>query len=109
MRTNASSVPPIKSRAAQKRAAAPIVPIADASGQQVETFLSRQQVEALFGVSRMWISRRLLDSDFPKPLYLPGRGKRFWKLSEVLDWRTRMAEATPAPVCHAPGYFGKED
>jgi predicted DNA-binding transcriptional regulator AlpA len=91
----------VKRRAATN-AAPPIIPMVDAGGNSIETFLTRKQVEALFGVSRMWIHRRLLDSNFPKPFYLPGRGKRFWKLSEVLDWRTR-ASAVPAPVCNAPG------
>jgi predicted DNA-binding transcriptional regulator AlpA len=53
-------------------------------------FLSAAQVRERYGVSFMWIERRLADHpDFPRPLYI-GR-RRFWKLASLEAWERKLA------------------
>jgi predicted DNA-binding transcriptional regulator AlpA len=60
-----------------------------------DRYLSGPQVRARYGVSDMWIHRRLRDSSgFPKPMVLNRR--RFWKLSDLIAWERQRAAAQPA-------------
>ena len=46
------------------------------------------------GVSDMWITRKIRDSGFPKPVYLDGRD-RFW-INEQLDaWEAQAEQSAP--------------
>ena len=62
------------------------------SKSKAETFLTTAKVRERYGVSAMWIVRRLTDkSGFPRPTYL-GR-LRFWKLADLEAWeRARAAQ-----------------
>jgi hypothetical protein len=74
--------------AAQQRAG-----YADARADEDDRYLNSRQVRARYAdVSDMWLHQRLKDdSGFPKPLEICGR--RFWKLSDLLDWeRDRIVE-----------------
>jgi hypothetical protein len=59
--------------------------------QSTEQFLSSRQTRARYGdVSDMWLHRRLNDgSGFPRPIYI--RGRRFWRLSGLVDWEEKIA------------------
>ena len=56
-----------------------------------DRYLTAAQVRARYGgVSDMWIWRRMNDaSGFPRPLMLGGR--RFWKLSDLVNWERSQA------------------
>lgn len=59
-----------------------------------DRYLSSKHVRERYGnVSHMWIERRLVDSQFPVPVYF-GR-RRFWKLSDLLEWERQKATCTP--------------
>jgi predicted DNA-binding transcriptional regulator AlpA len=50
-----------------------------------DRFLPARQVCDRYGVSEMWVWRRLKDdSGFPRPIMISGR--RFWRLSELEEW-----------------------
>jgi predicted DNA-binding transcriptional regulator AlpA len=55
-----------------------------------ERFLTAPQVQERYGVSDMWLHRRLHDSDFPPPAMVIGR-RRFWKLTELVAWERACA------------------
>jgi hypothetical protein len=59
--------------------------------QETQQFLSSRQTRARYGdVSDMWLHRRLNDaSGFPSPIYICGR--RFWRLSDLIDWENKIA------------------
>ena len=65
------------------------------SADQHETFLTTAKVRERYGVSHMFIERRLADagSTFPRPIYL-GR-LRFWKLAELEAWERAQALKPP--------------
>jgi predicted DNA-binding transcriptional regulator AlpA len=49
-------------------------------------FLTAKQVRARYGnVSRMWVTRRITNNDFPKPVKLGGR-LNHWRLDELEAW-----------------------
>lgn len=57
-----------------------------------DRFLTAGQTRARYGgASDMWIWRRLHDdSGFPSPVLIAGR--RFWRVSDLLNWeRTRVS------------------
>jgi predicted DNA-binding transcriptional regulator AlpA len=54
-----------------------------------ERFLPASQVRTRYGVSDMWVHRRLHDdSGFPKPIKIGDR--RFWKLSNLIKWERSL-------------------
>lgn len=62
-------------------------------GAAAEVFLSTRQVRARYGNSSdMWIWRRLHDdSGFPQPMIINKR--RFWQLSDLLEWERSQSRA----------------
>jgi len=59
-----------------------------------DRFLTGPQVRARYSVSDMWLYRRLHDdSGFPKPMVLNRR--RFWRLSELVEWERQRVAAQP--------------
>jgi predicted DNA-binding transcriptional regulator AlpA len=61
------------------------------SAQAQDVFLTSRQVRARYGnVSDMWLYRREHDnkSNFPKPIRISGR--RFWRLSDVVEWESSL-------------------
>lgn len=53
-------------------------------------YLNAAQVRARFaGVSRMWLHRRMRDSNFPAPVRFGGKN-RFWRLSDIAEWERQM-------------------
>lgn len=65
------------------------------SEAQSETFLSTAKVRERYGVSHMWIERRLADSPtFPRPTYL-GR-LRFYKRADLEAWELEQATKSAA-------------
>jgi hypothetical protein len=61
-----------------------------------ESFLNSLNVRRRYGdVSDMWLFRRLSDSSgFPKPLIIAGR--KYWKMSELVDWENRQEDSNQA-------------
>jgi predicted DNA-binding transcriptional regulator AlpA len=60
-----------------------------------DRYLTGPQVRARYSVSDMWLHRRLHDdSGFPKPMVLNRR--RYWRLSELVEWERRRVAAQPA-------------
>jgi hypothetical protein len=62
--------------------------------QEQEVFLTSRQVRERYGnVSDMWLYRREKDraSGFPGPLRV--RGRKFWKLSELLRFEASLPAA----------------
>jgi hypothetical protein len=62
--------------------------------QEQEVFLTSRQVRERYGnVSEMWLIRREKDraSGFPNPLRI--RGRKFWKLSELLEFEASLQAA----------------
>jgi predicted DNA-binding transcriptional regulator AlpA len=60
-------------------------------------FLSAPAVLRRYGVGRMWIERRILDANFPKPIkFGPGvSAVRFWRRADLEQWeREREAMAS---------------
>jgi predicted DNA-binding transcriptional regulator AlpA len=61
-----------------------------------DVFRTSAEVRHRYGVSDMWIHRRLNDdSGFPQPIVINRR--RFWKLSDFLAWERDQAAATRKP------------
>lgn len=59
-----------------------------------EVFLTSRQVRGRYGnVSEMWLIRREKDktSGFPKPIRI--RGRKFWKLSDLLKFEESLEAA----------------
>jgi hypothetical protein len=55
-----------------------------------DVFRTSAEVRRRYGVSDMWVHRRLTDgSGFPQPLVINRR--RFWKLSDLLAWERAQA------------------
>jgi hypothetical protein len=59
-------------------------------------FVNSRQLKQRYGnVSDMWLFQRLHDdSGFPQPLYI--RGRRFWRLAELIKWERGQARAEAA-------------
>ena len=55
-----------------------------------ETFLSARRVMTRYGVSDMWIWRRMNEEGgkFPQPLRINGR--RFWRVSDLLAYEASL-------------------
>jgi predicted DNA-binding transcriptional regulator AlpA len=51
-------------------------------------YLSAAQIMERFGVSHMWLIRRMSDSNFPRPIkFTDSRtGRRFWRIADVDEW-----------------------
>jgi predicted DNA-binding transcriptional regulator AlpA len=63
-----------------------------------DVFLTARDMRRRYGnVSDMWLYRREHDADsnFPKPIRISGR--RFWRLSDVMRWESRLGQE----ICHA--------
>ena len=59
--------------------------------QATDTFLNSRQVRERYGhASEMWLWRRERDGDFPRPLRI--RGRRFWRLSELIAYEAAQAQ-----------------
>jgi predicted DNA-binding transcriptional regulator AlpA len=59
-------------------------------------YFTAGQIRERFGVSDMWIFRRLKDGGFPQPVrFGPGKSSpRFWKRSDIEEWeRAKLAAA----------------
>ena len=52
-------------------------------------FLTAAQLMARYGVSHMWLVRRMAKDGFPKPSYF-GR-LRFWRRTEIEQWERSKA------------------
>ena len=52
-------------------------------------FLTAAQLMARYGVSHMWLIRRMAKDGFPKPVYF-GR-LRFWRRTDVEQWERSKA------------------
>lgn len=57
-------------------------------------YLNTKQVCERFGVSHMWIERRMKDSDFPRPMKM-GR-LRFYEIAAVEKWERSQAAKSAA-------------
>jgi predicted DNA-binding transcriptional regulator AlpA len=57
-------------------------------------FLTASQICERFGVSLMWIVRRLKDSSFPQPIRFGNSktSRRFWRIVDVEAWEHDLAE-----------------
>ena len=69
--------------------------------RQPSEFLTAAQVQARYGVGRMWIERRIKQSGFPRPFKFGGvSAVRFWRRSDIegweLQWQERASAADPA-------------
>jgi predicted DNA-binding transcriptional regulator AlpA len=62
----------------------------------LQEFIKSTELQARYGVSRMWIHRRLTDpkSTFPKPIRFEDGRYRYWKLSELEVWERSCAAAS---------------
>jgi len=59
-------------------------------------YLSARDVRRRYGnVSAMWLVRRLVDSQFPKPVYFARQ--RFWKTEDLARWEAVQASTPPPP------------
>jgi predicted DNA-binding transcriptional regulator AlpA len=60
-----------------------------------DVFFSSTSVRKRYdGVSHMWIEERLKsDPTFPRPMKVGN--KRFWKLSELLEWERQQLKKRP--------------
>jgi hypothetical protein len=60
-----------------------------------DIFRTSADARRRYGVSDMWIHRRLADgSGFPRPLVINRR--RFWKLSDLIAWERTYAAVKSA-------------
>jgi len=59
-------------------------------------YLSTKQVCERFGVSHMWIERRIKDSDFPRSIKLGGGRLRYYALEAIEAWEKRQAAKSAA-------------
>jgi predicted DNA-binding transcriptional regulator AlpA len=55
-------------------------------------YMTAAQLMARYGVSHMWLIRRMAKDGFPKPSYF-GR-LRFWRRTEVEQWERSKAVAS---------------
>jgi predicted DNA-binding transcriptional regulator AlpA len=57
-------------------------------------YLSAAQIMERFGVSHMWLIRRMADSNFPKPIRFTDSttARRFWRTAEVEQWERERVE-----------------
>jgi hypothetical protein len=56
-----------------------------------DSFLPTSRVTRRYGVSKMFVERRLAnDPTFPRPHYFGKR--RFWKLAELRRWEAQQTE-----------------
>lgn len=58
-------------------------------------YLSAAQIMERFGVSHMWILRRMADADFPQPIRFSGAktSRRFWRVVDVEQWEGERANS----------------
>ena len=58
-------------------------------------FISRKTLCARYGVSHMFVERRLKDDPtFPKPTrFGKGTGRRYWRIDEIEKWERARAAA----------------
>jgi predicted DNA-binding transcriptional regulator AlpA len=49
-------------------------------------FLTAGQARERYGVSNMWLHRKMLAGKFPKPVRLGGGRLRFWKIADLQAW-----------------------
>lgn len=60
-------------------------------------YLRVSQVRQRYGgCSDMWITRKMREAGFPKPVTLGGRD-RFWRHEDLEAWDRQMIERGPAP------------
>jgi predicted DNA-binding transcriptional regulator AlpA len=61
-------------------------------------YLTASQICERFGVSLMWIVRRLQDSGFPQPIRFSDSktSRRFWRLADVEAWERERAHQRSA-------------
>jgi predicted DNA-binding transcriptional regulator AlpA len=60
-------------------------------------FRNSAEVRRRYGVSDMWIFRRLNDDpDFPKPMIINRR--RFWRLADLVAWERKRAAVSNKPA-----------
>jgi predicted DNA-binding transcriptional regulator AlpA len=54
-------------------------------------YVTAGDIRERFGVSDMWIRRRIADSDFPKPIkFAPSQtSRRFWRLADIEAWERK--------------------
>ena len=57
-------------------------------------YLTASQICERFGVSLMWIVRRLKDSNFPQPIRFSHSktSRRFWRIVDVAAWEHDRAK-----------------
>jgi predicted DNA-binding transcriptional regulator AlpA len=57
-------------------------------------YLSAAQIMERFGVSHMWIIRRMADADFPKPFKFTNSktARRFWLIADVEQWEQQRIQ-----------------
>lgn len=85
-----------------------------AKKQSTSVYLTAPEVQNRYGVSHMFLVRRLqTDPDFPKPIYI-GR-LRFFMIKELDEYEKKAfvstssrpaSPHTPAKTCATPGTFG---
>jgi predicted DNA-binding transcriptional regulator AlpA len=51
-------------------------------------YLNAAQIMERFGVSHMWITRRMADAGFPQPIRFGNAktSRRFWRIADVEAW-----------------------
>jgi predicted DNA-binding transcriptional regulator AlpA len=49
-------------------------------------FLTSGQVRERYGISNMWLHRKMLAGTFPRPVKLGGGRLRFWRIADLLAW-----------------------
>lgn len=64
----------------------PLTMVAHSGAEVGHRYLKRQQVEALTGLSRATIYRRMDRGDFPRPLDL-GPGCVRWTEADIAEWK----------------------
>ena len=54
-------------------------------------YVTAGELREWFGVSDMWIRRRIAEPDFPKPIkFTPSRSsRRFWRLADIEAWERK--------------------
>ena len=53
-----------------------------------------EQVRARYGgVSLMWIFRKTRDDGFPAPIRFGDKSRRYWRLSDLIEWEARILRA----------------
>ena len=62
-------------------------------------YLSAAHIMERFGVSHMWILRRMADANFPRPIkFTDARtARRFWRIADVDEWEREQAKQNAAP------------